>query len=106
MSGPRNRVAWERGQRAREAIRQILLEYSQHRPLGRSLTAWEIQAHLRLLGVHLATSTIYWHVQQIRAEVDDEPLEGCNFSNSSTVGDATDCAKGAADGTHTEIQRS
>ncbi|MDA8350402.1 MAG: hypothetical protein M0038_16665 [Pseudomonadota bacterium] len=86
-TGPRNRVAFERGQRAREAIRQLLLEYSQRYPLGRSLTAWEIQAHLRPLGIRLATSTIYWHLEQIRAEV-DEPLEGCNFSNSSTAGEA------------------
>jgi hypothetical protein len=100
--GPRNRVAWERGQRAREAIRQLLLEYSQRYPLGRSLTAWEIQAHLRPLGIHLATSTIYWHLQQIRAEV-DEPPEGCDFYNSSKRDDATDCVTGAADGTHAEI---
>ena len=87
MSGPRNRVAFERGQRAREAIRQLLLEHAHRYPLGRSLTAWEIQAHLRPLGVHIATSTIYWHLEQIRAEV-DEPLEGCNFSNSSNPGKA------------------
>ena len=103
--GPRNRVAWKRGQRAREAIRAALLEHARRHPLGRSLTAWEIQMHLRPRGIHLATSTIYWHLEQIRAEV-DEPLEGCNFSNSSKRDDATDCMTGAGDGTHTEIQRS
>jgi hypothetical protein len=88
VSGPRNRIAFERGQRAREAIRQLLIEYSQRYPLGRSMAAWEIQMHLRPLGIRLATSTIYWHLQQIRSETDDEPLEGRNFSNSSTAGEA------------------
>ena len=83
----RNKVAYARGQAIRAEIRAYLLEHARRHPLGRGLTAWEIQAHLRPLGVHLATSTIYWHLEQIRAEV-DEPLEGCNFSNSSNPGKA------------------
>ena len=84
----RNKVAYARGQAIRAEIRAYLLEHARRHPLGRGLTAWEIQAHLRPLGVHLATSTIYWHLEQIRSETDDEPLEGRNFSNSSTAGEA------------------
>ena len=85
--GPRNRRAFAAGQRHREAIRQILIQHTERSPLGRQLTAKQIQWHLKGLGVYLAPSTVAWHVQQIRLAADiealDAELKGWNPSNSS-----------------------
>ena len=82
---PRNRIAAARGARTRELIRQILLEHSRAHPLGRQLTAKQIQWHLKGRGVYLAPSTVAWHVQQIRLAADIAALdaEGCKASDLS-----------------------
>ena len=87
-TGPRNRIAAARGARTRELIRQIMLEHSLAHPLGRQLTAKQIQWHLKGRGVYLAPSTVAWHVNRIRLAADiealDAELKGCNPSNSSS----------------------
>ena len=83
----RNKRAAERGARTRELIRQLLLEHSLAHPLGRPLTAKQIQWHLKGRGVYLAPSTVAWHVSRIRLMADiaalDAELKGWNPSNSS-----------------------
>ena len=83
----RNRVAAARGARTRELIRKLLLEHSLAHPLGRPLTAKQIQWHLKGRGVYLAPSTVAWHVNRIRLAADIEALDaelGCKASNSSS----------------------
>lgn len=87
-AGPRNRRAFAAGQRHREAIRQIMVDRATHNPLGRPLTAKQIQWTLKGRGVYLAPSTVGWHMQQIRLAADiealDAELKGWNPSNSSS----------------------
>jgi hypothetical protein len=90
---PRNRPAFEAGQRNREAIRRLMLEHAAQFPLARSLTAAQIRLRLRRLGIYLAASTVYWHVEHIRlaadlAVLEAEDAERYNSSNSSTTPDA------------------
>jgi hypothetical protein len=82
----RNRIAAARGARTRELIRQILIQHAERSPLGRPLTAKQIQWHLKGLGVYLAPSTIAWHVNRIRLAADIEALDaelGCKGSDLS-----------------------
>ncbi len=65
MSGPRNRVAWERGQAIRAAIREYLDEHARLHRYARRPTWREIQAHLRTRRYYVERSTICHHVQQI-----------------------------------------
>ena len=83
---PRNRIAAARGARTRELIRQIMLEHSLAHPLGRPLTGKELQGLLAHRGIHLALSTVCWHVNRIRLAADIEALDGelgCKGSNLS-----------------------
>ena len=83
----RNKFAAARGARTRELIRKLLLEHSLAHPLGRPLTAKQIQWHLKGRGVYLAPSTVAWHVNRIRLTADiealDAELKGWNPSNLS-----------------------
>jgi len=63
MSGPRNRPAFEAGQRKREAIRAIL---AGHDPLALPLTAEELRLRLEGDGIYISTSAVYWHLQSLR----------------------------------------
>jgi hypothetical protein len=65
MSGPRNRVAWERGQAIRAAIREYLDEHAQLHRYARRPTWREIQAHLRMRRYYIERSAICYHIQQI-----------------------------------------
>ena len=86
-TGPRNRKAFASGQRHRELIRQILIQHAERSPLARPLTGKELQGMLAHRGIHLALSTVCWHVQQIRLAADlealDAELKGWNPSNLS-----------------------
>ena len=86
---PRNRIASARGARTRELIRQILLEHSRAHPLGRQLTAKQIQWHLKGRGVYLAPSTVAWHVNRIRLAADLEALDAELRRNPSNLSDTT-----------------
>ncbi len=86
---PRNRIAAARGARTRELIRQILLEHSRAHPLGRQLTAKQIQWHLKGRGVYLAPSTVAWHVNRIRLAADLEALDAELRWNPSNLSDTT-----------------
>ena len=84
---PRNRRAFAAGIRHRTMIRELLIQHAERSPLGRPLTAKQIQWHLKGRGVYLAPSTVAWHVQQIRLAADIEALDaelGCKASNSSS----------------------
>jgi hypothetical protein len=54
----RNRTAFERGQRARAELREIL---ASHPPLLPPLTLAELQVQLADRGVFIAVQTIAWH---------------------------------------------
>ncbi len=82
MTGPRNRPAYEAGQRKRAALRAIL---AAHSPLLKPLTLEQLQARLRMQGIYLALSSVAYHREQIRLE---EELKDCNGSNSSNTGRA------------------
>ncbi len=88
-TGPRNRKAFAAGQRHRELIRQILIQHAERSPLGRPLTAKQIQWHLKGLGVYLAPSTIAWHVNRIRLAADIEALDAELRWNPSNLSDTT-----------------
>lgn len=77
MTGPRNRPAFARGQRAREAIREIL---AGHSPLLKPLTLDELRQRLRERRIYAAISTIAYHRERIWLE---EEAKGWKFSNSS-----------------------
>lgn len=64
MNGPRNPKAYARGQANRSAIRAVILEHVRRFPLARPLSGEQLRAHFP----HLALSTIYWHLEQIRTE--------------------------------------
>ena len=78
----RNRKALEASQRARAAIRRLMLEHARLHPLARPLTGGELQGRLLAGGISLAPSTVYWHVEQIRLESESQRW---NSSNSSTA---------------------
>ena len=61
----RNRTAFERGQRARAELREIL---ASHPPLLPPLTLAELQVQLAERGVYLSRSTIAWHRSRIWTE--------------------------------------
>lgn len=85
----RNKAAAARGARTRELIRQLLLEHSRAHPLGRQLTAKQIQWHLKGRGVYLAPSTVAWHVNRIRLAADLEALDAELRWNPSNLSDTT-----------------
>lgn len=90
MSAPRNRRAFERGQRRRALIRSIMLDHAREYPLAKPLTGEQIRARLRTRGQYLEVSSILWHVARIRLEADlaaleAEEAERSNRSSSSTV---------------------
>ena len=68
--GPRNRKAAAASARARELLRQTLLEYTQAHPLSRPPTAAELRRMTRL---KLSERRIQEHVRsiQIEAEIRD-----------------------------------
>lgn len=99
--GPRNRVAWERGQRVREAIQSAL---QQHDPLALPLTADDIRQRLEAGGIYVARSTVYFHLAAIRGSR-RRPDKRYNNSNSFTQSGAASCMTGAGDGTHPKILR-
>ncbi len=72
---PRNRPAAARGARHREAIRQILLQHVARTPLGRPLTAKQVQALLGRRGIRLGLSTVGWHIAHVRLEDELRSLE-------------------------------
>jgi hypothetical protein len=77
--GPRNRPAFQAGQRAREAIRRLMLEHARLHPLARPLTGKELRHGLRTgHGISLAPSTVYWHIEQIRREAESERWNSSN----------------------------
>lgn len=78
MTQPRNPIAFQRGQRARDALREML---AAHPPLRRPLTIDELRDRLAAQGIYLSPSTIAWHRERIWSE---QPL-GCNSSDSSGV---------------------
>lgn len=62
----------------REQIRAEMLERARLHPLARPMSAKELQAG----HPDWPLSTIYWHMDRIRAEAE---LEGWNSSNSSAA---------------------
>lgn len=60
MKGPRNRPAFERGQTLRHEIVTLLLAHS---PLGRPLTAKQIQPRLSRA---VSLQNIWYHLRAIR----------------------------------------
>jgi hypothetical protein len=76
VSGPRDPKAVENSRRERAEIRRVWLELVQRNPFRR-VTADLIRSHLPF---QLARSTVYWHMEAIRAEAE---LERCNSSDSS-----------------------
>jgi hypothetical protein len=75
VSGPRNRKLYCQGQRHREQIRMLMLDYAQRNPLARSASGKYLQQQMRERhGVRLGLSTIYWHVDAIRLQALIEPL--------------------------------
>ncbi len=73
--GPRNRRAAARGARHRELIRQILLQHVERTPLGRPLTAKQVQELLGRRGIALGLSTVGWHIAHVRLEDELRSLE-------------------------------
>jgi hypothetical protein len=66
VSGPRNRVAFERGQRHRALIRDILIAHAQAHPLGPSITGTQVRIKLLCQGITLGLSTVHYHMSAIR----------------------------------------
>jgi hypothetical protein len=77
----RNRVAYERGQAIRTAVREILLEHAREHPLGRPLTGKDVKQRLSSAGYRLALSTTLWHMDRVRLEAE----LGWDCSNSSNA---------------------
>ena len=86
MANPRNRAAFERGQRRRELIRAALLEHASMHPCAKSLSAKQLQSRLAAEGERLGLSTVGWHVAHIRLAEDLAALdaESEKLSNSSS----------------------
>jgi hypothetical protein len=83
MTGPRNRIAYARGQAIRAEIRAIL---EQHPPLAPPLTAKAISARLTYRPA-LSERCIRWHAAAIRTQYELAELDG-RCGNSSAVSDA------------------
>jgi hypothetical protein len=100
MTGPRNREAFQAGQRLREAIRQVMLAWA---PLAAPLTAARVLQRLSAAGWPVLPSarTVRWHMGAIRLQAQ----LGCHRGNSSCASDAASCPTGAGDGTHAQILR-
>ena len=64
MSGPRNRRAYEHGQRIRAEIREVL---ASHNPLLPPLSAKDVRSRLRGTAVP-SVRTVQWHIAAIRTE--------------------------------------
>lgn len=75
MSGPRNRPAFARGQRAREAIRAAWLRLIERQPFRRH-TARHVRLELPAQLRGLSERTLQWHMRQIELEADLTEL-GC-----------------------------
>lgn len=84
MTGaPRNRPAFEAGQRKRQAIREIL---AAHSPLLPPLKLEDIQTCLVRRGIYLAQSTIAFHRSRIWEEaavIDDSSNYSSNDSEAA-----------------------
>lgn len=70
-SGPRNRKAAAASARARELIRQTLLEQTRAHPLSRPPTAFELR---RLTGLRVSERRIQQHVASLRIEAEIREL--------------------------------
>jgi len=66
MSGPRNRLAWERGHALRSRIRTILLA---HPPTATPLSGKQVLRQLNQLP-EPKLRTVQWHMAMIHAEHD------------------------------------
>lgn len=75
MSGPRNRIAYERGQALRAEIRAIL---AAHPPMAAPLTAKRIQRQLTR-SPPPSLRTIWWHVAAIYAASSADRLHSPQF---------------------------
>ena len=89
-TGPRNRIAFERGQRAREAIFQawgeLVLEFAYHWPaVSRPPTAKDVARRLPDRYRRLSERTIAWHMSRITLEAPLVEEEGCALGNSSAA---------------------
>ena len=93
MSGPRNRQAVARSERAREAIYQVwgelALEYVYSWPASRPPTAKDIARRLPAQYQRLSERAIAWHMSRINLEAQRAELvaddEGCGSGNSSAA---------------------
>ena len=70
MTGPRNRVAFARGQAIRRAIRDYLDAQVRLHPYSRRPTWREIQAYLRTRRFFIERSAICHHLQQIELDAE------------------------------------
>lgn len=62
MSGPRNKVAFDRAQSMRDAIRAFLAAYP---PLLPPVSAELVRGHL---GLSVSVRTVRWHMRAVRLE--------------------------------------
>ena len=93
VSGPRNRPAVARSERAREAIFQALgelvLEYAYNWPTRRPPTAKDIARRLPDRYRRLSERSITWHMSRINLEAQLAELgaaqDGCALGNSSAA---------------------
>lgn len=86
---PRNRVGHAEGQRRREVIKQVMLEWARRWPLCWPLTAAEMCVELQRRGIYLSVSTVTWHMEAIRAEADRE-REAATIAEKNDVSCARD----------------
>lgn len=75
MSGPRNRIAWERGRALRAEIRAIL---SAHPPTAAPLSGKAILRRLQRFPLP-SLRTVQWHMEAIHAEHRAETLHRAQF---------------------------
>ena len=71
MSGPRNRKAFQKSCRDREAIRLALLEHARAHPLSRPPTARELR---RQLGLRASERRIQQHMLSLRTAAEIREL--------------------------------
>lgn len=83
MTDPRNRKAFARGQRAREAVRAACLRLIERQPFRRRHTARHVRLELPTPFRGLSERTLQWHMRQIELEADLTGL-GCGQRNSSS----------------------
>ena len=92
-TGPRNRLAVARSERAREAIFQawgeLVLEFAYSWPARRPPTAKEVARRLPAQYQRLSERAIAWHMSRINLEAQRAELvaddEGCGSGNSSAA---------------------